>query len=169
MIKYNMILYFIQKLILKRDMQSASGKDLKFKHMCVIVTKKGKPLSYGHNVYDSKNQLTEHAEEMALRILIENRERIYSKKKPLYLIVARTNGYNSKPCSRCLELISKNSHIINIKQVCYSHEEEFDGIKRDKIKNIMLGEKFVSSYNRIEAKQKLLNLKNRFCCHQHRW
>ena len=152
-----MLIYFIQQLILKRQKQTANGKDLKFNHMCVIVTKKGEPLSYGHNVYDSKNQMTEHAEEMALRILLENKSRVYVKRKPLYLIVARTNGCNSKPCSRCLDLIEKNSHIINIKQVCYSHE---DGIKRDKIKNLMEGEKFISSYNRLEAKQKILNLKN---------
>lgn len=143
-----MLVFFIQHLILKRQKQTANGKDLKFSHMCVIVTKKGVPLSYGHNVYDIKHQITEHAEEMALRILIENRERVYSKKKPLYLIVARTNGCNSKPCSRCLALIEKNSHLINIKQVCYSHEEEIDGLKTDKLKNLLTGEKFISSYTR---------------------
>jgi cytidine deaminase len=154
-----MLIYFIQHLIIKRQKQTATGKDLKFNHMCVIVTKKGLPLSYGHNVYDTKNQITEHAEEMALRILIENKSRLYVKRKPLYLIVARTNGCNSKPCSRCLELIEKNSHIINIKEVCYTHEEEVDGIKKDKLKNLMLGERFISSYNRVEAKKKLLELK----------
>lgn len=154
MIKYSMLVYFIEYLISKRKTQSVTGKDLKFNHMCVIVTKKGVPLSYGYNVYDKKNQITEHAEEMALRILIENRERVYSKKKPLYLIVARTNGCNSKPCSRCLALIEKNSHLINITHVCYSHEEEADGLKKDKLKNLITGEKFISSYTRFLNKQK---------------
>ena len=143
-----MLVYFIQHLISRRIKQTVNGKDLKFSHMCVIVTKKGVPLSYGHNVYDIKHQITEHAEEMALRILIENRERVYSKKKPLYLIVARTNGCNSKPCSRCLALIEKHTHLINIRHVCYTHEEEVDGLKTDKLKNLMTGEKFISSYTR---------------------
>ena len=148
-----MILYFIQILKIKRQKQTATGKDLKFNHMCVIVTKTGEPLSYGYNVYDLKNQITEHAEEMALRILIENKERLYSKKKPLYLIVARTNGCNSKPCARCLELIEKHLHILNIRQICYTHENEEDGIKMDKLKTLIMGEKFVSSYSRFLTKQ----------------
>jgi cytidine deaminase len=159
MVKHSMLMYFIENLILKREAQTANGKDLKFKHMCVIVTKKGEPLSYGYNVYDLKNQITEHAEEMALRILIENKERLYSKKKPLYLIVARTNGCNSKPCARCLELIEKNLHIINIRHICYTHENEEDGIKMDKLKTLIMGEKFVSSYSRFLTKQ--INAKNK--------
>ena len=154
MVKQSMLIYFIEHLILKREAQTANGKDTKFKHMCVIVTKKGEPLSYGYNVYDTKNEITEHAEEMALRILIENKERVYNKRKPLYLIVARTNGCNSKPCARCLELIEKNLHIINIRQIYYTHEDEEDGIKMDKLKTLITGEKFVSSYSRFLTKQK---------------
>jgi len=154
MVKHNILIYFIEHLILKRQTQTANGKDTKFKHMCVIVTKKGEPLSYGYNVYDTKNQITEHAEEMALRLVIENRQRIYNKRKPLYLIVARTNGCNSKPCARCLELIEKNLHLINIRQIYYTHENEQDGIKMDKLKTLIMGEKFVSSYSRFLTKQK---------------
>jgi len=153
MLKYKMLLYFIQYLIEKRKKQTANGKDLKFNHMCVIVTKRGEPLSYGYNIYDVKNQITEHAEEMALRILLENKERLYSKRKPLYLIVTRTNGCNSKPCSKCLEMIEKHLHTIDIRQVCYSHEEELDGIKTDKIKNLIGGEKHISSYTRFMNKK----------------
>lgn len=149
-----MLIYFIEHLIVKRESQTATGKDTKFKHMCAIVTKKGEPLSYGYNVYDTKNEITEHAEEMALRILIENKQRLYNKRKPLYLIVARTNGGNSKPCARCLELIEKNLNIINIKQIYYTHEDEQDGIKMDKLKTLIMGEKFVSSYTRFLMKQK---------------
>ena len=87
-------------------------------------------------------------------ILIENKERVYNKRKPLYLIVARTNGCNSKPCARCLELIEKNLHIINIRQIYYTHEDEQDGIKMDKLKTLITGEKFVSSYSRFLTKQK---------------
>ena len=153
MVKYNKLIYYIEYLIIKRQKQTATGKDLKFNHMCMIITKKGVPLSYGYNVYDMKNQISEHAEEMALRILLENKDRIYVKRKPLYLIVVRTNGYNSKPCSKCLELIEKYSHLINIKHICYSHEEEIDGIKKDRVKDLILGEKHISSYDRYMNRQ----------------
>lgn len=136
--------------------------DLKFNHMCVITTKKGVPLSYGHNDYDYKTETTEHAEEMAIRKLIEKINSSNNNKKNVCnLIVVRTNGHNSKPCSKCIELIKKYSHIITIKNIYYTHEDECCGMRKIKFKDLIEEPKHISSYQRFMDKR--CNKQNQSC------
>ena len=121
--------------------------NLKYNHMCVIITKKGIPLSYGYNDYDYKNNITEHAEEMAIRKYINKINLLKTYKKKIgYLFVIRTNGNNSKPCSNCINIIDKYSYIITIKNIYYTHEEEESGIRKTTIKQLIDGPQHISQY-----------------------
>ena len=155
MVKFDLGLYR-EQLIEMRKKQTAPGGELKFNHMCVIITKKGTPLSYGYNDYNFTTQTSEHAEEMAIRKLLEkkNKLNIELSKKKLYLLVVRTNGYNSKPCSRCVAMLNKYSGLINLKQIYYSHEEEDDGMRKEKFRDLLHGEQHLCSYSRFMYKGK---------------
>jgi cytidine deaminase len=155
MVKFDMA-YYREQLIEMRKKQTLPGSELKFNHMCVIITKKGTPLSYGYNDYNFATQTSEHAEEMAIRKLLEKKNmlNIELSKKKLYLLVVRTNGYNSKPCSRCVALINKYAGLINLKDIFYSHEEEDDGIRKERFRDLLHGEQHMCSYSRFMHKGK---------------
>ena len=127
--------------------QRKKYEELKYNHMCMITTKKGVPLSYGYNAYDNKMNISEHAETMALRKLIERYNFLgIGKKVTCYMVVVRTNGGNSKPCSKCIETFLKYHHIITLKYIYYTHED--DGIIKTNFKDLINSPKHVSSYNR---------------------
>jgi cytidine deaminase len=141
-----------QMLIQKRSAHT----DLKFNHMCMIMTKKGVPLSYGFNDYDIKTDTSIHAEAMALKKLLQKKSILGINKKIVgYLIVVRTNGNNSKPCNKCLEEIEKYSHIISLKNIYYTHEDEDSGIRKSSFKELQEEPQHICSYERYLQKIKV--------------
>ena len=148
-------------LIDKREKQTASNtKCDKYKHMCVIIDKNGEILISGYNIFKTNSSETVHAEAMAL-------QRLYSKygrpkrRFTVDILVIRTNGGNSKPCVNCLKQMENYSHIINIKNIYYSHEDEITGIRKDKFSALLKSDdKHVSSYYRHKMRKqgKLLNV-----------
>jgi len=119
------------------------------------MSKKGVPLSYGFNDYDVKTETSIHAEAMALEKLIQKKNSLGIKKKLVcYLIVVRTNGNNSKPCNKCLEAFAKYSHIISIKNIYYSHEDEHSGIRESSFKELQKAPQHICSHERFIQKSK---------------
>jgi cytidine deaminase len=142
----------ITKMLIQKR---SSHTELKFNHMCMIMTKKGVPLSYGFNDYDTKTETTIHAEVMALRKLLQKKSILgINRKINGYLIVVRTNGNNSKPCNKCIEALEQYSHIITFKNIYYTHEDEHSGIRKSTFKELQQQPKHVCSHERFIQRMK---------------
>lgn len=149
------ILRHYHELIDKRKKQtSANSKDDKYKHMCVILDKGGEALITGYNIFKTNSPQTKHAEAMAMRKF----QLKYGRPKrriAVDILVVRTNGGNSKPCIKCLAQMELFSHIVNIKNIYYSHEDEPSGIRKEKFTSLSESDdKHVSSYWRHQLRMK---------------
>jgi cytidine deaminase len=128
-------------------------------HMCALLDCDGNPIIYGTNIYNIKTPTTEHAEEQALRRLLEKYCKDNAKKKfKIDLLVIRTNGNNSKPCDRCIRLMQNVSGRINIRNVYYSHEDEQNGIRSVKFNKLVNDpDRHFSSFDRNLMRRKNLS------------
>ena len=134
-------------------------KTIKYQHMCCITNTRGDIISYGYNAYNSKSDVTEHAEANALRKFSHkfNIEKT-NKKSKINLIIVRLNGYNSKPCSRCINNMLNMSDKITIKYIFYTHEDEKhnNGLRCNKFRDLVDdSNKHICSFDR--NKQRNIN------------
>lgn len=101
------------------------------KHFCIIQTTKGRILACGDNHMPGKSFLPSiHAEGKALtnaaaKIAAE-RGRGYGRKIKVDIIVARTTGGNSRPCSECARDIYTNN-AFTVRSVIYSNPDDTSG------------------------------------------
>lgn len=127
-----------------------------YPHMCAILDVNGTPLSYGYNGQ------YEHAEAMALRKLRE-RNRAYEVKRRIKvnILVVKTNGFNSKPCLKCVTDLSQAADIITIKNVYYTHQDEPTGLCKIKF-SLLLNDPnpHVSSFYRAMLRAKGIIMEN---------
>ena len=129
----------------------------KSNHTCAIL-KDGMPISYGVNVYNINGMSTEHAEEQALRKLIEKNGKKKSLKKPtIDFLIIRTNGGNSKPCNRCINNMIKYTDRFNIRYIYYSDPDEIDGFRCVKFSKLITEERHICSYDRNFRRNKYRN------------
>ena len=122
-------------MIKKREQQMSSPfhKKLKSNHMCAILDKNGKILSFGSNYYNLKIDITEHAEVQAFRKLIERIGR-NNRKITIDVLVIRTTGGNSKPCEDCISRMYELSQRFKIRNIFYTNEFYFiDCVKFSKL------------------------------------
>jgi tRNA(Arg) A34 adenosine deaminase TadA len=158
--RYNTISPIVMRhyhdLIHKRESQtSINCKHDKYKHMCVILDKGGEALISGYNIFKTNSQQTEHAEAMAIRKFFLKFGRP-KRRITVDILVVRTNGGNSKPCTMCLEQMRVFSYIVNVKNIYYSHEDEPTGIRKEKFTTMINSDdQHMSSYYRhlIKIKQ----------------
>lgn len=100
------------------------------KHFCVIVTTKGRVLACGDNYIPAKGFLPSiHAEVKALsnaaaKVQTE-RGAGYRHRLKVDVVVARTSGGNSRPCSECASQIFNTPHF-NVRRVIYSDPNSSD-------------------------------------------
>lgn len=93
-------------------------------HFCIVQTTKGRIIGYGDNHTPVKEFLpTIHAEGKALanaaaKIHAE-RGSGYTRRLKVDVIVGRTNGGNSRPCSECSRNLFTNPHF-TVRQVIYT-------------------------------------------------
>jgi deoxycytidylate deaminase len=114
----------------------AIKSDMRSKHGCVIVDKKGNIISAAHNsainitdkstldkTYKKGNKISRHAEENALRMVDPKKldgAKLYvvrsgiKPNNPLFM--------NSKPCARCTAIINACMKKFGLKVVYYSSE-----------------------------------------------
>jgi cytidine deaminase len=125
------ILKMKDELIEKRKQQISASKyktTFNANHMCAILDTCGNPLMYGTNIFNIKTPTTEHAEAQALRKLLE--KYCYDKRKfKVDILVIRTNGYNSKPCGRCIQEMERLRGRLQIRNIYYTHENEILGLR----------------------------------------
>jgi cytidine deaminase len=129
------IIDLANNMIIKREQQMSSPfhQKLKSNHMCAILDKNGKILSFGSNCYNLKIDTTEHAEAQALRKLIERIGR-NNKKITIDILVIRTTGGNSKPCDECITRMYELSQRFKIRNIFYTNEFYFiDCVKFSKL------------------------------------
>ena len=129
------IIELANNMIIKREQQMSSPfhQKLKSNHMCAILDKNGKILSFGSNCYNLKIDTTEHAEVQALRKLIERIGR-NDRKITIDILVIRTTGGNSKPCDECITRMYELSQRFKIRNIFYTNEFYFiDCIKFSKL------------------------------------
>ena len=123
-------------------------------HMCAIL-KDGVPISYGTNVFLTNGFVTEHAEAQALRKLCERMGR-NPKKIKIDILVIRTNGANSKPCNRCLNMMTNLTARFNFNNIYYTDKANDYGIRCIKFSKLVNEEdRHICSYDR--------NIKRRYC------
>jgi cytidine deaminase len=124
-------------------------------HMCCILNKSGEILSYGYNIYNIKTPTTEHAEAQAFRKLQQKIGTPQTTKKiKIDILVVRTNGSNSKPCTRCIEKMVEVSSIFSIKNVFYTHKDTPSGLKCERFIDLVNDpDKHISSYERYQMKK----------------
>ncbi len=127
-------------------------QSIKYQHMCCITNISGNIITYGYNVYNSKNNITEHAEANALRKLSYKFSIDKTNKKiKINLFIIRLNGYNSKPCIRCINNMINMSDKISIKYIFYTHqdEENNNGLRCNKLKDLINdSDKHICSFDR---------------------
>ncbi len=111
-----------QNLMSQRKAHTASSNFKSLgEHACVILNSRGAPLSVGYNTFKIKTPTTEHAEAMAFRKLVQSmRSKGIRKGLSVNVLVVRTNGGNSKPCSNCVDRMAKYRNIFIINKVLYT-------------------------------------------------
>ncbi len=114
-------------MIIKRAAQMASPYHTELRksnHMCAILDINGNPLMFGSNSYYIKINTTIHAEIDAFNKLINKIGRNH-RKITVDIVVIRTSGGNSMPCSKCLERLFELSQRFRIRYV-YFTSNDFD-------------------------------------------
>lgn len=105
----------------------------KSNHMCSIIDINGNPLIFGSNYYNIKTQNTTHAEVDAFNKLVNKHGRM-RKKITIDIIIIRTNGGNSKPCSDCMRKLYEMSNRYYIRNIYFTNNEyDIDVIKFSKL------------------------------------
>jgi tRNA(Arg) A34 adenosine deaminase TadA len=134
-----------------------------FEHICVIMTTSGAPLAYGYNTYKTDDYTTEHAEAMAFRKLNCVRKKLGIRGRlNVNILVVRTNGGNSKPCSKCIECMQSYSDKYNVRKVYYSNNKEACGIQKENFSSLVNDpNKHISSFYRFRQQIKEDELKEK--------
>ena len=112
-------------MIIKRSQQMSSPFNTcisKSNHMCSILDVNGNPLIFGSNYYNIKINTTTHAEVDAFTKLVNKMGRI-RRKITIDLVIIRTNGGNSKPCSECQIKIHEMSLRFHIRNIYYTNND----------------------------------------------
>ena len=139
----NKKIHKFDKYIIRYALTIAEKSDMKSKHGCVIIDKKGSIISAQHNKmvyiqnikeYHNKfrkgMKMSIHAEENALRNVDRNKldgAKMYVVRKGCEEFI-NENGYknpicmNSKPCDRCTNIINMFMKKHGLKIVLYSSE-----------------------------------------------
>jgi tRNA(Arg) A34 adenosine deaminase TadA len=117
-------------------------------HICAIL-KDGVPISYGINNYTPNKPIIEHAEAHAFRKLLQHIDKS-AKRVKIDIFVVRTNGSNSKPCTRCIDLMQSYKNQFNIRNIYYSAKDSINGIRCVKFSKLVDEERHVCSYDRWE-------------------
>ena len=127
-----------------------------FEHICVIMTTNGAPLVYGYNTYKIDDYTTEHAEAMAFRKLNCMRKMMGIRGRlAINILVVRTNGGNSKPCSKCIECMQSYSDKYNVRKVYYTNNKELNGIQKETFSSLVNDpNKHISSFYRYQQQIK---------------
>lgn len=135
----------------------------KFEHICVIMTTNGAPLAYGYNTYKTDDYTTEHAEAMAFRKLNCVRKKLGIRGRlSVNILVVRTNGGNSKPCSKCIECMQSCSDKYNVRKVYYTNNKEPTGIQKETFSSLVNDpNKHISSFYRFQQQIKEDELKEK--------
>jgi cytidine deaminase len=101
--------------------------------MCSIVDINGNPLIFGSNYYNIKNNNTTHAEVNAFNKLVNKLGRT-RRKITIDIIIIRTNGGNSMPCSNCMKKINDMNLRFHIRNIYYTNNDyDIDVIKFSKL------------------------------------
>lgn len=117
-------------------------------HMCAIL-RDGIPISYGINSYAVNSNDTEHAEAQALRKLSERIGRRSSTKKiTIDIIIVRTNGGNSRPCDRCINMMQNYSNRFSIRYIYYTFRDDPSGIRCVKFSKLVKEDRYFCSFDR---------------------
>jgi cytidine deaminase len=122
---------------IKRSEQMANPHNdfKKSNHMCTIIDTNGNPLIFGSNFYLTKNNDTIHAEVDAFNKLINKMGRM-KRKITIDIIVIRTNGGNSMPCTNCMKKIFDMNTRFNIRYIYFTNNNfDIDVIKFSKLSN----------------------------------
>jgi cytidine deaminase len=90
--------------------------------MCAILDIFGNPLMFGYNYYNTKNNMTTHAEVDAFTKLVNKMGRM-RRRITIDLVIIRTNGGNSKPCDECQKRIFEMSFRFNIRNIYYTNND----------------------------------------------
>ena len=124
----------ISDKIIESAIDTAKNSDMRCKHACIVVDKKGniitsrsnKSLSVSNNIltskdFDKSTKVSRHAEENALR----NTDPKKLKDATLYVIRLNINDntkpfLNSKPCCKCTKIIHSCMRKYGLKKVFYS-------------------------------------------------
>lgn len=112
-------------MLIKRDMQISNPNHNTLKksnHMCAILDTNGNPLIFGSNHYNIKINNTTHAEVDAFNKLNNKLGRI-RRKITIDIIVVRTTGGNSMPCSDCMNKINDMSLRFHIRNIYYTNND----------------------------------------------
>ncbi len=126
-----------------------------FEHFCVIMNLSGAPLAYGYNTYSNGDLTTEHAEAMAFRKLnCVRKQKGIRGRLSVNILVVRTNGGNSKPCSNCIQRMIEYSSLYTIRKVYYTNKNEPEGFQKESFSSLMNDEnKHVSAYYRFQQQK----------------
>jgi cytidine deaminase len=123
-------------MIIKRTYQMASPYHTgitKSNHMCAILDINGNPLIFGSNFYNTKINITTHAEVDAFDKLVNKMGRT-RRKITIDLVIIRTNGGNSKPCEDCQKKIHMMSIRFCIRNIYYTNNDyDIEMIKFSKL------------------------------------
>jgi cytidine deaminase len=122
-------------MIIKRSEQMACPYHnlKKSNHMCAILDINGNPLIFGSNHYDTKINITTHAEVDAFNKLVNKMGRT-RRKITIDLVIIRTNGGNSAPCSNCMQKIFSMSMRFYIRYIYFTNNDyDIDVIKFSKV------------------------------------
>ena len=129
-----------QQLMVRRKAHTASTRYRSLgEHACIIFNSKGAPIASGYNTFKVKTPTTEHAEAMAFRKLTQTmKAKGIRKNISVNVLVVRTNGGNSKPCTNCVQRMVNYSNYITIRKVFYTteptqpiHQETFSSLVSD--------------------------------------
>ena len=138
--KFNNIQNLSNQLMAQRKAHTASSNFKSLgEHACVILNSKGAPISSGYNSFKVKTPTTEHAEAMAFRKLTQTmKAKGMRKGMSVNVLVVRTNGGNSKPCTNCIKRMTEYTNIFTIRKVFYTtepsqplHQETFSSLVSD--------------------------------------
>jgi tRNA(Arg) A34 adenosine deaminase TadA len=115
----------------------------------------GAPLAYGYNTYSNGDMTTEHAEAMAFRKLNSVRKHMGIRGRlSVNILVIRTNGGNSKPCSNCIQRMINYSSLYTIRKVYYTNKNEPDGIQKESFSSLINDpNKHMSAYYRFQQQK----------------
>ena len=122
-------------------------------HACVIMNKSGSPLSYGYNSFKLNTPGSEHAEAMAFRKLSQTMKiKGIRKNIAVNVLVVRTNGGNSKPCTNCIDRMALLSNNITIRKVFYTQSQGLDNLEKKSFQSLLNdSNKYVSSFYQVDT------------------